>query len=196
MKEKIQRITITVIALVTLINGIKAMNSKNNIKNEEESIAVSNTSIENVQSSEFNNLLYDNEIDYINIINDYLDNNKDLANIEYNKAVYMLLYNSNVDMNLYLDELNTILMYNQVPSDISKDNWNESLANLITVSKTKGLTSDASLELGRLVLPLAAYIHAISCPENCTGLYNPDTGMSYECPVLTNNKITNLSLRK
>ena len=73
-----------------IIVGIIAMNSKNNIKNEEESIAVSNTSIENVQSSEFNNLLYDNEIDYINIINDYLDNNKDLANIEYNKAVYML----------------------------------------------------------------------------------------------------------
>lgn len=187
MKDKTKRIIITVVALVALINGLKAYNRK--MEEESEDLNISYTNLDVID--EFG--LYDANMDYISVINDYLDNNKDLSNIEYVKAVYMLLYNSNVEMNNYLDELNTMLICNQNPTCVSMEEWEETFSNLIKVSKTKGLTMEASYELGRLVLPLAAYIHSMNC-EYCNGSFNPDIEI-YNCSSL-NNKYTSLSLRK
>lgn len=169
------RIIITITALATLLGACHAM-----AKKEEEN----NLEIQNI-SEETNILkdnLYDENIDYIATINDYLNNNKDLSDLEYKKAVYMLLNNTNIPMDTYNEELKTLLMLSVNPSCV--DSFDEIFSNLITASKTRGLNPSFSYEIARLYLPLAAYEHELECDDpSHIANYNPDYDI-YRCTNL------------
>lgn len=196
MKEKTQRILVTVIAVATLIGAVAALNTKKNSNVEEEEISLEYVENNKTLEDLLKDRLYDDNIDYINVINDYLSNYKDLKDIMYIKSVYMLLYNSDVEITKYLEELNTMLDFNQRVTCCDIDEWKKKFNNLIKVSQTKDLSRDAYESLGRLVLPLAAYTHTLNCPE-CeevygleNGSYNPDSGDTFKC---YNTKVISLS---
>ncbi len=126
--------------------------------------------------------LYDNEMDYTKIINDYLINNKDLSSMEYKKAVYMLLSNTDTPMNVYLEELRTLLMLNINPS--CNESFNELFANLINAAQSAPLDATIKYEIARLYLPLAAYYHELECNDQShLENYNPDEDI-YSCTNL------------
>ena len=120
--------------------------------------------------------LYDENIDYNFVINNYLNTDycerSELTN-DYLRALYMLLYNSNNMMINYLKELNTMAIMQQIPMCVPEDIWNTEFANLLIL--LNGYES-----LFEKFGPLAFYVHDIECEHE----HIFDDCDCYTCPGL------------
>lgn len=102
--------------------------------------------------------LYDDSIDYESIVSTYLaDYDLRMANIDtYLKAIYTKMRSSNVPMSVYLEELDTMAIMQQVPTCVPEDVWEESFEHLI-------LLQGDNPSLFEMFADLAIYVHEITC---------------------------------
>ncbi len=168
MKNKIISSIIASVVAITTITSVACTT----LNNQDNFQVISNS----------NMVLYDDNMDYISTINDYITNDKELSDMEYKKAVYMYLYNTNVSMDEYKSELHTLLLCSINPSCV--DNFDTLFVNLINALNNKNLNVQVREELSRVYLPLAAYFHELECndPSHLKN-YNPDINV-YECDTL------------
>lgn len=105
--------------------------------------------------------LYDENIDYKLVIKTYLntdyDKREELKN-DYLRAIYMLMYNSNVPMSTYINELNNLIVMQQVPMCVPEDIWNMLFGNLIALDQN-------CLSIYEMYIDIAMYIHNLSCDK-------------------------------
>jgi len=105
--------------------------------------------------------LYDENIDYQLVIKTYLntdyDKRESLKN-DYLRALYMLMINSNVPMNAYIYELNTLMIMQQFPTCVPEDIWNLSFGNLIALDPN-------CQSIYEMYIDMAMYIHNICCDK-------------------------------
>lgn len=119
--------------------------------------------------------LYDENIDYELVIKTYLNNYDkriELKN-DYLRAIYMLMINSNVSMETYLQELHTMTVMQQIPSCVSEDVWNESFKNLIALDPN-------CISLFDMFSEFAIYVHGLICEEE----HVLNDFYCYSCPDL------------
>lgn len=184
MYKKIINLVIAVVVLNSLVNTIaKAQETNsNNYEVEVSNISMIDTKQEIMNLSVEDKLymyLYNDKIDYMTIINNYMDG-KRVRKIDYLQAVYMLLYNTDVSMSEYLEEFNKLLLISQNPSCISEDMWEKLFKNLINAYKD-------CLSISEMYLYLAAFSHELSCnnqehPVN----YDILIDSKYTCSDLSN----------
>lgn len=119
--------------------------------------------------------LYDENIDYNLIIQTYIDNydlREEYRN-EYLKAIYMLFFNSNVEMSEYLKELHTMVVMQQIPMCVSNDIWNKQFKNLIALDPN-------CISLFDKYCDFAIYVHSLECEEE----HKLNEYYCYTCPKL------------
>lgn len=105
--------------------------------------------------------LYDENIDYQLVIKTYLNTDyekrEELKN-DYLRAIYMLMYKSNVPMSTYLEELNYLIVLQQVPMCVPEDIWNELFGNLIALEPN-------CMSIHEMYIDIAMYVHDLSCDK-------------------------------
>lgn len=168
MNKKIISSIIASIIAITAITSVACTNVK--AKDNTQVLAYSNID------------LYDKSMDYINVINDYILNDKDLSETEYKSAVYMFLCNTNVPIDEYRNELHLMLLASINPSCV--ENFDTLFANLIKALDNENLNKQVKQEIARVYLPLAAYFHELECNDSShIKNYNPDKDI-YKCNEL------------
>ncbi len=155
-----------------------------NISNEEVSLEIvkENTSNEIVKTEDYpisllNANLYTIDINYQDVIRTYLETDyseREQLDLNYIKALYMLLYNTNIPMTNYLKELNTMAIMQQIPTCVPEDIWNKEFANLLTNFDYENES------LFEKFGPLAYYVHVLKCEEE----HNLNIYGGYTCPNL------------
>ena len=147
-------------SIVTEVQNGKIEEIPTNASNEP--ILVGST--EKTLKEKLNEYLYDENIDYNLVINTYLnteyDKRSELEN-DYLRAIYMLLINSNNSLEVYLSELHTMAVMQQVPMCVPEDIWNEQFGNLLT------LLNDYE-SLFEKFGTLAYFVHDIDCEQTHT----------------------------
>ena len=105
--------------------------------------------------------LYDENIDYRLVIKTYLNTDyekrEELKN-DYLRAIYMLMYKSNVPMSTYLEELNYLIVLQQVPMCVPEYIWNELFGNLIALETN-------CMSIHEMYIDIAMYVHDLSCDK-------------------------------
>lgn len=161
-----------IIALSLVASTLLSASACSHKNNEEEKNYTHDTSVAttdeiqpeiNVVDS-LNNSLYDENMDYKAVINNYLSSDYDTRpslKDDYFRALYMLLLNSGVDMNVYLEELNNMCILGLVPTELPEDLWYQYFGNLIQVSNNYNSLYDMFGEF-------AQYVHEIDCLEEHT----------------------------
>lgn len=181
-----KKILSTILALST-ISSLSGCSKKSSDENVIRTIVIDNTQEQNFQDSfsTNNNLdsntvldilnenLYDEYIDYNLIIKNYLNtdyNSRTELKDDYLRAIYMLLINSDVSMNIYLEELNNLIIMQQVPMELPQDVWIKLFGHLDT------LKNDYQ-SLYEMFIDFAIYVHEIECIEK----HNFNEYGSYTC---------------
>ncbi len=137
-------------------NSISDLKNDEKLDNDIEEILDVQINIEEVLKEN----LYDEEIDYNSVIDFYLNNYelRDDYKNEYLRAIYMLLYNSNIPMSYYLNELHNMVVMQQVPMGVSRNVWNELFKYLIALDSKCISLFDKYVEF-------AIYVHSLECKE-------------------------------
>lgn len=155
---------------------IDEVNEPMNVSSDEEK------SIEELLSE----CLYDESIDYKLVIKNYLNNYENRAEIkdDYLRAVYMLLLNTNVPMEIYLKELHIMTLMQQIPMCVPESIWYSSFGNLIAVDPE-------CISLFDMFSEFAIYVHSLECNDNHT-LNDFDC---FTCPSLEEEYTRKLTIK-
>lgn len=119
--------------------------------------------------------LYDENIDYNLVIENYVNNYEIRSEIkdDYLRAIYMLMYNSSFDISIYLEELHTMVLMQQVPMCVSEEVWFNSFKHLISLNPECSSLFDTYSEF-------AIFVHSLTCNKEHT----LNEFGSYTCPEL------------
>ena len=125
-----------------------------------EDIVDKNGSIKNIEN-DLKSSLYDENIDYEFVIKTYLeldyDKREELKN-DYLRAIYMKMYNSSVSMNIYLEELHTLMLMQQIPMCVPEDIWYNSFNHLLELVPN-------CISLYDVYFDIAKFVHEMSCDK-------------------------------
>lgn len=188
IKKKMLSVVSAILA-ITIVTGCNA-NRNRDIDNDNSQDIVASENSENLRfnASEIDNqfrpttleylkeTLYDEDIDFDSIIEKYLStkySERESLKDDFLRALYMYLINTDIPLELYLEELNTLLVEHQLPRCLDNVTWNRCFGNLIKAQK------DYS-SLVEMYIDLAIYVHEYECKEEHT-LNELD---SYSCIVL------------
>ncbi len=118
---------------------------------------------------------YDSDIDYQMIIKSYSeDYDLKMSDMDtYFKAIYMRLYNSGIEMDKFLVELNSMLVLGQVPMCLPDDVWVANFSSLISTLKENESLYDVYVDF-------AIMVHELTCEME----HNENEYYAYSCEDL------------
>jgi len=160
-------IAISIVANLTACSNTKAKYYE--LQENQTSVVASSDNL-NLQSSSVTGLefvlsskLFDQNIDYLNVIRKYLSidyYDRYQMRDEYLKAIYMMMYNSDVPMNIYLHEIHDLSVLQQVPMCLPDDYFHATFQNLIDLYPCSSIFD--------LYSDFAMYVHGVRCglPHN------------------------------
>lgn len=170
---------IAAISMIATLTGCKENVETNDFFNKEEIITIERKEEKIIKKDKeilLKEYLYDEFIDYEFVIKKYLDldyEDREQYRNEYLRAIYMKMLNSNVDMNVYFEELNILTVLQQFPMCMDFEAFNEIFKNLIALDPECLSVVDTYSEF-------AFFVHELTCKE----VHTLDEFGEYSCKKL------------